>query len=91
MGAYATPQVDQYWQVRTTGQIMLIRQPENHVFSPEWHLNYRRVRLLHHPESTCVFVEDYGTCLSALDDPCVVELDLKEYKYWNLIYSNPDI
>lgn len=89
--AYGKGNVTQYWQIKTTGEIMTISQPEDHVFAPEWHLAYRRVRLLHHPESCCVFCEDYGTCLSALDDPAVEEVDLIDYRYWMLIYNNPDI
>lgn len=79
----------EYWQVKTTGEIMICPVVETR--SPEWHLAYRRVRLLHHEESECVFLEDFGTCLSALDDPSVVELDIDEYNYWKMIYDNPDI
>lgn len=81
----------QYWQVKSTGLIMIISQPEDHVFAPEWHLAYRRVRLLHNPSKGEVMCEDFGTCLSFLDDPAYSEVDLEDYKYWTLIYNNPDI
>ena len=79
----------EYWQVKTTGEIMICPVVETR--SPEWHQAYRRVRLLRHEESECVFLEDFGACLSALDDPSVVELDIDEYNYWKMIYDNPDI
>lgn len=91
MGAYGSKLVTRYWQDKKTAQVIMTRQPENYKPSPEWHIYFREVRLLHHPESDCVFAEDVGTCLSALDDPLVVEVDLETYNYWNLIYSNPDI
>lgn len=91
MGAYTTPGVIRYWQDKKTAQVIMTKQPENYKPCAEWHIYFREVRLLHHPESACVFAEDAGTCLSALDDPCVIEVDLETYNYWNLIYSNPDI
>lgn len=86
-----TNRVTQYWQNKRTAHIIEIFQEEDYKQSPEWNLEFRRVRLLHHPESECVFAEDYGVCLSALDDPLVIEIDLKEYNYLNMVYSNPDI
>lgn len=78
----------EYWQVKATGEIMTVPKGERSV---EWMKAYRPVRLLHHPESDCVFVEDATTCLSALDVPCVIELNMEEYKYWKMIYDNPEI
>ena len=79
---------NEYWQVKATGEIMEVPKAER---SMEWIKAYRQVRLLHHPESDCLMVEDIGTCCSWLDDPLVVELTLEEYKYWKMIYDNPEI
>lgn len=83
--------VTQYWQNKFDAKIIEIFQPEDYNPSPEWHLTYRRVRLIHHPESSCVFCEEYHTHLSALDDPMCIEVDLKEFIMWDSLYKNPDI
>lgn len=79
----------EYWQDKGTGQI--IECPAGLERDELWRKHYRHVRLLHHPESGCLMVEDVGTCLSYLDDPLTVEIGLEEYNYWKLIYENPDI
>lgn len=79
----------EYWQVKATGEIMECPRMEQR--SQEWMKAYRHVRLLHHPEAEALMVEDVGTYLSYLDDPYVCEIDLATYKYWKMIYDNPDI
>lgn len=87
-----TNRVTQYWQSKKTPEVIIeVFEPEDKEWDKTWHLEYRRVRMLHHPESCCVFVEDYHDLCSALDDPCTVELNIPDYKYWKLIYENPDI
>lgn len=78
----------EYWQVKATGEIMTVPAGER---SREWMKAYRQVRLLHHPEAESLMIEDVGVNLSFLDDPYVVEIDLDTYKYWKLIYDNPDL
>lgn len=78
----------EYWQVKATGEIMEVPASER---SMEWMKAYRQVRLLHHPEAESLMIEDVGTHLSYLDDPYVCEIDLETYKYWKLIYDNPDL
>lgn len=79
----------EYWQDKGTGQI--IECPAGLQRDELWHKTFRHVRLLHHPESCCLIVEDVGTCMSYLDDPRVVEIDLEAYNWWKIIYENPDI
>lgn len=87
-----TKRVTQYWQSKRVAETIIeIFEREDREWDPTWHLEHRRVRLLHHPESECVFIEDLYDQCSALDDPCTIELTLREYKYWKMVYDNPDI
>lgn len=79
----------EYWQDKRNGQVF--ECPADQERSQEWLSAFRKVRLLHHPESCCLMVEDVGTCMSYLDDPLVVEIDLEAYNWWKLIYENPEI
>lgn len=78
----------EYWQVKANGEIMEVPKGER---SMEWMKAYRQVRLLHNPEGKELMVEDVGANLSYLDDPYVSEIDLETFKYWKLIYDNPDL
>lgn len=84
----------EYWQVKATGEIMEIPGlAEGERRSPEWMKAYRHVRLLRNLESDCLFLEDYDLpdWQSALCDGQVVELKISQYRYWKMIYDNPDI
>lgn len=84
----------EYWQVKATGEIMEIPAlREGEVRSPEWMKAYRHVRLLHHPESCSVFMEDYDLpeWQSSMCNPEVCEMELSDYRCWKMIYDNPDI
>lgn len=88
MGKYLSE--TEYWQVKSTGEIMEVPAAPR---SPEWIKEYRRVVLFHHAESGCVLVVDYfdersrEQCWQNMCD----EVDIKTYKYWKMIYDNPDI
>ncbi|AFB84069.1 hypothetical protein F418_p52 [Hafnia phage Enc34] len=91
MAQYGSKLVVKYWQDKKNGMVIETHMPETWTASNEWRTYLREVRLLHHPESECVIVEDVTTNLSFTDDPNVIEVDLPTFNYWNLIYSNPDI
>lgn len=80
----------EYWQVRATGEIMTVPAAER---SPEWMKAYRQVRLFHHAESEVVLVCDYHdeasirNCWENMAD----EVDIETWKYWKMIYDNPEI
>lgn len=89
MRTFITP--IEYWQVRANGDIMECPAAPR---SEEWHRAYRRVRLYHHPESDCVFVEDYFISDELQRRHWAAqaeEVPLDVYKYWKMIYDNPDI
>lgn len=91
MTRYREPSVE-YWQVRTSGEIMECPGAEER--SPEWHKAYRQVRLFIHHESGHVFVEDYHAPAHVLQNHHEAQADevpLHVYKYWKLIYDNPDL
>lgn len=90
MVMYTRP-ITSYWQDKGTGQVIECCQPPSHTPSREWNVYFREVRLLHNAALGQVQIEDAGTCLSATDDPDWVRVDLQTFKYWDLIYSNPDI
>jgi hypothetical protein len=80
----------EYWQVKATGEIMEVPAAER---SMEWMKAYRRVRLFHQAESECVIVCDYydeQAQLNAWQNMCD-EVDIGTWKYWKMIYDNPDI
>lgn len=80
----------EYWQVKATGEIMSVPAAER---SMEWVKAYRRVRLFHHAESESILVVDYfdqnalDRCWQNMCD----EVDLETWKYWKMIYDNPEI
>lgn len=80
----------EYWQVRATGEIMEVPAAER---SMEWMRAYRQVKLFHHAESGCVLIEDYyapAVVMQQYYDWCE-EVDLATFKYWKMIYDNPEI
>lgn len=80
----------EYWQVKATGEIMEVPKAER---SKEWMTAYRQVRLFHHAESEVVMICDYHDHRS--QENCwqngADEVDLKSWKYWKLLYDNPDL
>lgn len=87
-----TNRVTQIWQSKKKPEVLIeVFEAEDKEWDKTWHFEYRRVRLLRHPESDSVFIEDYHDLCSALDDPCTVEMGIQDFKYWKLIYENPDI
>lgn len=83
--------ITEIWQDRSTGKVFSTDVPPEHVRDESWHRCVRRVRLLHHPDSDSVFIEDYNDFCSKLDEPDVCELTLEEFNYWNTIYNNTDL
>ncbi len=61
--------------------------------SQQWNMRHRRVRLLHHPESDCVFCEDYDTpeWQSSMCDGMVHEVDIEQWLWLKTLYENPDL
>lgn len=91
MPKYSTLSTE-YWQVKATGEIMECAAAESR--SDEWMKAYRQVRLYNHAESGTVIVEDYhapAVVLQRHHEAQCDEVDLNTYKYWKLIYENPDI
>lgn len=89
--AYTNHTDVRYWQDKNTALVFKTIVPPDYVECAEWKHFLRRVRLLHNPVKGEVIAEDYDTCLSYLDDPDVVEVDLIDYRYWLMIYTNPDL
>lgn len=83
--------VTSYWQDKKTGQVIRCDQPTEYKPSPEWYHYFRKVRLLHNPVDEKVEIEDAGSCLSYMDDPNWLEVDLETFRCWDMIYRNPDI
>lgn len=83
--------ITEIWQDRSTGKVFSTDVPPEHVRDESWHRCVRRVRLYHHPESDCVFIEDYDADQSVHHENQAVEVTLDIYNYWNTIYKNDDL
>lgn len=80
----------QTWQNKMTGQI--IECSGSFVpLSPEWHLTFRRVRLLRHRVTGELTIEDATVETSARENPDIYEMTLVEYREWRTLMDNPDI
>lgn len=80
----------EYWQVKATAEVMEVPAGER---SMEWMKAYRKVRLFHHAESEVVLIIDAGMedhLQNAWENMCD-EVDLETFKYWKMIYDNPEI
>lgn len=80
-----------YIQDKMTGEIRegIITLAERR--NPHWNMRNRRVRLLHHAESDCVFCEDWDTPTWQSSLAVADEIDLEEFIWLKTLYANPDL